>query len=391
MHCLWLTLADPEPALNGQFIYSAGLIGAAAAAGSNLSIVGLSRAEAPLRSTAGAVGWHLAGARQRSKVAKLLSPLPLVSLISLAPMLEQAIENCLAVGRIDTIVFDSIALGWALPIAQRYKRRKRLKLVYLSHNHETTVARQIAASSTGIKGAGLALDALKVAKLERRLVTTVDLVTSNDPADCERFNAMAPRNPVVFLPPGYSGPSVPSRTLDSSLPRRAVVVGSFNFPPKRHSLEAFLAVAAPVLEAAKIELQIVGGAEATYLDSLRARFPTVVFTGFVDDVRPFMANARVALVPDLLGGFKLKAFDYVFNRIPILAMDVAVPGLPLEDGRSIRLFPTHRALVAGLLEVVDDFPALNAQQNMAFDACVDCSAWGAIGDRLLRSIRAVSD
>ena len=28
MHCLWLTLADPEPATKGQLIYSRGLIDA---------------------------------------------------------------------------------------------------------------------------------------------------------------------------------------------------------------------------------------------------------------------------------------------------------------------------------------------------------------------------
>jgi hypothetical protein len=389
MHCLWLTLADPEPAVNGQFIYSAGLINAIAAAGADLSIVGLARTGAPQRFNSSAIEWRLFNEQQRSKLIKVLSPLPLVSLITVTPAIEQTIDTCLAAGEIDTVVFDSIAVGWALPILLRQKRQKQLKIVYLSHNHETTVARQIASSSAGIKGAGLALDALKVAKLERRLVTKADLVTANDPADCERFNEMAPRRPVIFLPPGYSGPTVPSRQLDGSLPRRAVVVGSFNFPPKRHSLEAFLSCAAPLLAAAKIELQIVGGAEASYLDSLRRRFPTIEFTGFVEDVKPFMANARVALVPDLLGGFKLKAFDYVFNRIPILAMDIAVPGMPLEDGRSIRLFSSHQALAEGLVNIIDDVSVLDAQQNMAFDACVNCSAWDSIGERLFNSIRGI--
>ena len=389
MQCLWLTLADPEPAVNGQFIYSAGLISAITAAGADLSIVGLARAGAPQRFDSKAIKWRLSQEQKRSKVIKLLSPLPLVSLITVTPAIEQAIETCLATGEIDTVVFDSIAVGWALPVLLRQKHQKQLKIVYLGHNHETTVAQQIASSSAGMKGAGLALDALKVAKLERHLVTKADLVTANDPADCERFAEMAPRRPVIFLPPGYSGSIVPGRQLNGSLPRRAVVVGSFNFPPKRHSLEAFLTCATPLLAAAKIELQIVGGAEAGYLDFLRQRFPTIEFTGFVEDVKPFMANARVALVPDLLGGFKLKAFDYVFNRIPILAIDIAVPGTPLEDGRGIRLFSSHQALAEGLVNIIDDVSVLNAQQNMAFDTCINCSAWGPIGERLFNSIRSI--
>ncbi len=50
MNCLWLTLADPEPAINGQFLYSAGLISSVAKAGTKLMVLGLERsADAPHR------------------------------------------------------------------------------------------------------------------------------------------------------------------------------------------------------------------------------------------------------------------------------------------------------------------------------------------------------
>ena len=37
MRCLWLTLADPEPQHNGQYVYSGGLIDSVAATGSGSS------------------------------------------------------------------------------------------------------------------------------------------------------------------------------------------------------------------------------------------------------------------------------------------------------------------------------------------------------------------
>ena len=49
MHCLWLTLADPDPATNGQLIYSKGLIEAARDAGATLRVIGLARRENPGR------------------------------------------------------------------------------------------------------------------------------------------------------------------------------------------------------------------------------------------------------------------------------------------------------------------------------------------------------
>ena len=79
-------------------------------------------------------------------------------------------------------------------------------LVYLSHNHERTVARHITAhdpvwSTRMVKR----LDGAKVAWLERRLVRAADLVTANTPEDGARFAAERPGRPVIVLPPGYGG------------------------------------------------------------------------------------------------------------------------------------------------------------------------------------------
>src|SRR3979411_2157894 len=43
--CLWLTLADPEPRHNGQYVYSGGLIDAVAEAGGTAEVLGLGRSE----------------------------------------------------------------------------------------------------------------------------------------------------------------------------------------------------------------------------------------------------------------------------------------------------------------------------------------------------------
>ena len=45
MQCLWLTLADPEPATNGQLIYSKGLVEALSRTGASLRVIGLARPE----------------------------------------------------------------------------------------------------------------------------------------------------------------------------------------------------------------------------------------------------------------------------------------------------------------------------------------------------------
>jgi len=310
-----------------------------------------------------------------------------------SPEMVQTLERALA-GRLwDAVVFDSICAGWALHRVVRHRARSARppRVVYIAHNHEVTVARRIADAAHGLRRILKEIDKLKVIGLERRLISTADVVTSNTPDDCRRFAADSGGRRIVFLPPGYGGPRVAARTIDGGVPRRAILVGSLDWPPKRISLEAFLETAVAPLSRAGIELQIVGDVEADYLADLRRRFPTVDFVGRVADVRPYMQGARVALVPDLLGGFKLKGLDYVFNRLPVLAMRVALPGMPLEDGTSVGLFDSHRALAEGVVALIDDFPTLNARQERAYAACADRFDWGRIGRRLMAHMRSATE
>jgi glycosyltransferase involved in cell wall biosynthesis len=307
--------------------------------------------------------------------------------------MERTLEHALVERSWDAVVFDSICAGWALRHVRRHRARSARppRIVYIAHNHEVTVARRIAAASQGLRRILKEIDFLKVIGLERRLISAADIVTSNTPDDCRRFAVGSGGRPIVFLPPGYGGPRIASRKIDAGVPRRAILVGSLDWPPKRISLESFLAAATKPLLRAGIELQIVGEVEGDYLADLRRRFPSVDFVGPVTDVRPYMQDARVALVPDLLGGFKLKGLDYVFNRLPILAMRIALPGMPLEDGRSIGLFDSHSALAEGVVALIDDFADLNARQERAYAACADCFDWDRIGRHLMAHIRGTTD
>jgi glycosyltransferase involved in cell wall biosynthesis len=386
MHCLWLTLADPEPATNGQLIYSKGLIEALNRTGAFLRVVGLARPEHQ-RSPGDPRGidWWLGHEERRPPMGRLLSSLPAVAQRGDSSNMKRLVGASLAERSWDAVVFDSICSGWALEAVVRHcRRRPHPPLVaYITHNHEVAVAQRIAGAARGLRRMLKEIDRLKVVRLERRLMAAADQVTANTLEDCSLLGADAGGRTVAFLPPGYGGPRI-DRTIDQRVPRRAILAGSLNWPPKRVSLESFLYAGVTTLADAGIELQIVGEIEAGYLNDLRRRFPTVDFVGPVADVQPYLNNARLALVPDLLGGFKLKGLDYVFNRLPILAMRVALPGMPLEDGRSVGLFDSHAALAQGVVAAIDDLERLNAWQVRAYEACADHFDWDRIGRHLFR-------
>lgn len=395
MRCLWITLADPDPPRNGQFLYSRVLIDGVKSAGGEIHVVGLARPRGIHRNAQYAEGVHWwladhqwsADHQASSRWVSLLSELPQIAAQTNTPVMHGLIADRLRDGPWDAIVFDSICAGWALAMVQRHYAgvAHRPTVIYLSHNHEESVARAIAKTAGfGPKRSVRELDALKVARLERWLVRSADLVTSNSPDDCEKFRPYRPDRRIEFLPPAYTGRRVDRRMIGSDTPRRAIIVGSFDWIAKRVSLEQFLKVADPLFARAGVELFVVGSAEDGFLNRIRNEVMATRLTGRVEDIGHYMDHARLALVPDLLGGFKLKALDYAFNRLPMLAIAGAVPGMPLVPNEGILLFQSHRALAEGVVAAIDDFDLLNKIQNQAYAACGTQFDSEVVGRRLVR-------
>lgn len=396
MRCLWLTLADPEPRHNGQYIYSGGLIDAMTTAGADMHVLGLARPDSPPRPAGRLNGhgvhWWLAGHQPRSSFQSLISVLPHMADRSWTPDLRHLLKLKLQEERWDAIVFDSLSVGWALaPVLQHYPNRNhRPKLVYVSHNHEASLRREVANEQESfIKRQVLQYDAMKAARLENALVDAVDLVTAITAEDAARYLARHPGRHIEVLTPGYDGIRADRRKITADTPRRAIIVGSFDWIAKRMNLEQFVAIADPLFAAQGAELQVIGSAEAGFLSQMRRKAQATEFTGPVDKVPSFMEEARIALVAERHGGgFKLKVLDYIFNRMPILALDGSVAGVPLRQDDSILLYEDYEALARGVLQVMDDCDRLNSLQERAYDVCRDRFDWTSRGEALMTAMAA---
>lgn len=393
MRCLWITLVDPEPRHNGQLIYSGGLIGGAAEAGMEIEVIGLAREGRvrPLGQQQGNCTWWLADHKLRSRLLSLISPLPHMASRARSDQLDQLLQERLRQSW-DAIVFDGISAGWALSaVLRRYPvKGKRPRLVYVSHNHERTLREEVARNHPlTLMRMALHCDAWKVSILERRMISAVDLVTAITAEDKARYAEESPAAAIEVLSPGYDGASLRHRHIDQTLPRRAVVVGSFDWIAKQLNLSEFLAVADPLFAAAGAQLQIVGNGEPAFLERLRSTMLATELTGRVGDVSSFMRQARVALVPERHGGgFKLKVLDYVFGRMPVLAIAGSVAGMPLTQGEGILYFRDHLALARGALRVIDDFDRLNGLQDNAYRQCEDKFSWRSRGEELRDMLKA---
>jgi len=395
MRCLWLTLADPTPAHNGQYLYSGGLIDAIAEAGAEVVVVGLARAVSGRRDGArdGRVLWRLANDEPLSHRASLVSPLPNMAKRCTTPTMRRLLDEVLADGTFDIVVFDGISAGWALRRVQKRWSRSldRPKIVYVSHNHESSLRQALADNHPRfLKRQGLKFDARKVTRLEQALLSEADLITAITPEDGALYGREWPHKLIEVLTPGYRGRALPERRITPDLPRRAVVVGSFDWIAKRLNIAEFIQVADPIFAAHGVELEIVGSGDPAFFDQFRKSLVATRFTGTVDRIDRYMESARIAIVPERNGGgFKLKVLEYIFNRTPIFALEGSVAGVPLEHNDSIQLYPDQQALALGVWRAIDDLGRLNRLQNRAFERCRDSFDWPSRGRHFLAAVSAL--
>ncbi len=383
------TLPYP-PAYGGDVLYTAGLIESLAAAGARLTVVCRAPARASAPEVRG-VEWQLDRTPEPWRTRALLGRAPSIVSRSRSPAMERLVRALPSERRFDVVVFDNLAMGWALgPVLDAVTGDERPALVYVSHNHEASLRREVAKRYAGNPAAKLvlALDAARACRLERRLSGAADLVTANTDEDAARFRADAPDQRLLVVTPGYGGTVNAGRVINERTPRRAIVLGSFGWLAKQMNLVSFLNAAAGPFSAAGVDLLVAGAMPDGALGRFRRRYPSVTFTGPVEEVDGLLETARLAIVPEETGGgFKHKLLRLVFAGVPVVALRQALPGVRLVDGYSVLARDDMASLVQASLSAIDDVRLLNHLRQNAFVSCEGRFDWRDRGSLLVSALQ----
>jgi polysaccharide biosynthesis protein PslH len=386
MRCLWVTRLVPYPPFRGgDAIYTARLIESLAAAGAEVTVLTHDNDGEPAPETPG-VRWVVAPFRDRARIASLAVRAPSLVHRFSTPEIRRAFSKLVREQVWDAILIDNLAMAGTVDLGPTAGDASyNAALVYVSHNHEESLRRQLAAGAPrrSLRRLALHLDAWKSASLERRLVEVVDLVTVNTAVDADLYRQVSAGQRYLELTPGYTGLRVEHRSIDLRTPRRVMLLGSYGWVAKQLNLLRFLRIAAAPLAHAGVGIDVVGWAPDGFIERLRADFPTVTVIGPVEQVAPYLLGARIGVVAEEIGGgFKHKVLDYVFNRLPVAALANSVAGVPLVRGKSILEFPDLDQLTQGILNAIDDVATLDASQEAAFDACDGRFDWADRGQAL---------
>lgn len=377
----------------GAEVYSFGLLGALTRAGASTTFVGLhppedQQPEGQPHGWSGAVEWRMARAPERGTVMALASGLPLVAARASPPQVVDALKNVLDERTFDAVVFDNYVAGWALDLVGRSVGRDT-PLIYVAHNDETKLAADIANAFSGdpFRKLALRLNAAKVRRLETRLLRRADLLVTLTEHDRDGLVSRNRDLATLVLPPGYTPHRRSSRRITSDVPRRIAMLGSIRWIAKQMNVAAFLQAADRRLAEAGIRLDLIGDVDDDFRAQWEPRLVATRFRGFVEDLPGEMDSVRLGLVVEATGGgFKLKTLDYLFNRVPVVALAGSSEGLPQAVVDTFLLATDMADLTDRIIGVIDDLADLNSRQEAAFAAASDVFDWPENGRHLLTAI-----
>ena len=149
--------------------------------------------------------------------------------------------------------------------------------------------------------------------------------------------------------------------------RRCVFIGSMDWLPNEDGVRYFVREVWPLVRSRYPDatFQIVGRHPSAAVLGLHGR-DGVEVTGNVPDVRPFLADAQVTVIPLLVGGgTRLKVFEAMAMAKPIVSTSLGVEGLQVVHGATAMLADTTTDFAEELLRLFDS-PSL--RKRIADDA-----------------------
>jgi polysaccharide biosynthesis protein PslH len=239
------------------------------------------------------------------------------------------VRALLANGAADICVADFLVSVPNIP------RSRRVPLLLFEHNVEYMIWRRLAKLEVRPwRRALLEVEWRKIRRVERAACASADLTVTVSEDDRRRLATLAPDARCVAVPTGvdttYFKP-----TGRPEVPHRLVFTGSMDWYPNEDAIIHFSTAILPRIRAQvpDVTVTVVGRNPTAHLRAV-AEAAGMVVTGTVDDVRPYIDEAAVYIVPLRAGGgTRLKIFEALAMGKAVVSTTVGAEGLAITPDR----------------------------------------------------------
>ncbi len=220
---------------------------------------------------------------------------------------------------------------------------------------------------------------------ERRVAAQFDRLLLVSAREAEVFPDVAARSRIVPLHNGvdldYFAPDAGAGTAggpaSASDAPRLVFTGVMDYRPNVEGVEWFVSEVWPLIRAEHPDAQfdVVGSRPARRIAGL-ARQPGIHVTGRVDDVRGYLARARVSVAPlRIARGVQNKVLEAMAMAKPVVATPEAAEGIEARPGRDLLVAADPAAFASSVLALLRDPPRAESIGRAARDCVARHHRW----------------
>lgn len=281
------------------------------------------------------VAWEPVPERARwRRVFDLLDELP-VNVVTdrNRPAIETVARELASSGH-DVVVFDFVHAAVLRP------PQVRATTVCFTHNVEAEIfARHAQQAGSAPMRRVWASQHAKMERFERQALRGFDAVVAVSARDAQMMRERYGLAQVEAIPTGVDLDKFAWRApepVDAAHPPTVVFTGSMDWDANIDGVRHFITEAWPRVRAQLPEARfvVVGRHPPAALVELAKAAPGVNFTGYVDDVRPYVHAAHVFVIPLRVGGgTRIKAFEAMAMGCPVVSTAIGVEGLDIEPER----------------------------------------------------------
>ncbi len=273
----------------------------------------------------------------------------------------------------DAIICDFVFPAWLMDWGMDC-----LKVLF-THNVEAQVWRRHSRVSSNLLWKSLGfVESRLLERAESRYVKLADHVLTVSEADRREFSRHVDPSRITVIPTGvdstYFRPA-PGRER----PGRIVFTGSMDWMPNEDGVAWFASEVWPLIraEVPEAEFDVVGRRPSRRIQALAG--PGVRVTGRVDDIRPYLDEAAVYVVPLRSGsGTRLKIFEAMAAGKPVVSTTVGAEGLPVEDSRNIVIRDSPDEFAASVVRLLRDAEERRRLGQAAREVIENGHSWAAV-------------
>ena len=271
-------------------------------------------------------------------LTNLFSPLPYFVKKYESRGMRKVIEELVEQEQFDVLVCDFLQPSINVP------ERLPISTVLFQHNVESMIwKRHYEVQSNPLKKAYLYRQWRKSWSYECSACRRFDMVVAVSDADEDQMRKEFELKHVAAVPTGVDVDYFRPRDEATVEPHNVVFTGSMDWLPNEDAMQYFIREVLPLIRKSvpDVTLTIVGRNPYPSLLELSKRDNSIIVTGRVDDVRPYIERAAAYIVPIRIGGgTRLKIYEAMAMEKPVVSTTVGAEGLTVTNGRELLLADT---------------------------------------------------